>query len=58
MPERRRLLGSRVYCRGLLAFNADHSTLACVVRNFSTFGAKIEFGDGAMRDATDHVIRG
>jgi hypothetical protein len=48
MPERRRLLRSRVYYGGLLAFSADHSTLACVVRNFSTVGARIEFGDGAM----------
>jgi hypothetical protein len=42
MSERRRLFRNRVYYRGLIAFNARHSTLECVVRNFSPFGAKIE----------------
>ena len=57
MPDRRRLLRNRVYYGGLLAFNAQHSTLACVVRNFSPFGARIEFGDGAMLpDEVDFVV--
>ena len=42
MSERRRLFRNRVYYGGLIAFNARHSTLQCVVRNFSPFGAKIE----------------
>jgi hypothetical protein len=42
MSERRRLFRNRVYYGGLIAFNARHSTLECVVRNFSPFGAKIE----------------
>jgi hypothetical protein len=48
MPERRRLLRNRVYYGGLLAFNAGRSTLACIVRDFSPFGAKIEFEDAAI----------
>ncbi|MGH6711988.1 MAG: PilZ domain-containing protein [Bradyrhizobium sp.] len=43
MLERRQLPRSRVYYGGTVAFNARNSTLACVVRNFSPFGAKIEF---------------
>ena len=32
----------------MVAFNARNSTLACVVRNFSQRGAKIEFENSAM----------
>jgi PilZ domain len=42
MSERRRLFRNRVYYGGLLAFNARHSTMECVVRDFSPFGAKIQ----------------
>jgi hypothetical protein len=42
MSDRRRLFRNRVYYGGLIAFNARHSTLECVVRDFSQFGAKIE----------------
>jgi hypothetical protein len=42
MSERRRQSRNRVYYGGLIAFNARHSTLECVVRDFSPFGAKIE----------------
>jgi hypothetical protein len=42
MSERRRLFRNRVYDRRLIAFNARHSTLECLVCNFSLFGAKIE----------------
>lgn len=57
MPDRRRLLRNRVYYGGLLAFKAQHSTLACVVRNFSTSGAKIEFAGGAMLpDEVEFVV--
>ena len=37
-----------VYYGGMVAFNARNSTLACVVRNFSQRGAKIEFENSAM----------
>jgi PilZ domain len=42
MSERRRLFRNRVYYGGWIAFNARHSTLECVVRDFSPFGVKIE----------------
>jgi hypothetical protein len=42
MSDRRRLFRNRVYYGGLIAFNARHSTLECVVRDFSQFGAKIQ----------------
>jgi hypothetical protein len=48
MLERRQLPRSRVYYGGLVAFNARSSTLACVVRNFSRHGAKIEFENSTM----------
>lgn len=44
MTERRRLSRDRVYYGGLLAYNARACSLACVVRNFNEFGAKIELG--------------
>jgi PilZ domain-containing protein len=43
MLDRRQLPRHRVYYGGLVAFNGRHSTVDCVVRNFSLFGAKIEF---------------
>ena len=48
MLERRQLPRNRVYYGGRVAFNARNSTLACVVRNFSLFGAKIEFENAAL----------
>lgn len=48
MLERRKQPRNRVYYGGTVAFNARHSTLACVVRNFTPFGAKIEFEDAAL----------
>ena len=45
MLERRLTPRSRVYYGGIVAFNARNSTVACVVRNFNMFGAKIEFED-------------
>ena len=48
MLERRQHPRNRVYYGGMVAFNARHSTLACVVRNFSPRGAKIEFENSAM----------
>jgi hypothetical protein len=43
MQDRRRMVRNRVYYGGVLAFNARRSTFACVVRNFSGSGAKVEF---------------
>lgn len=49
MHDRRSLFRNRVYYGGLLAFNARNSTVSCIVRNFHTHGAKIEFeGSSAM----------
>ena len=48
MLERRQHPRNRVYYAGMVAFNARNSTLACVVRNFSRRGAKIEFENSAI----------
>ena len=48
MLDRRQHPRNRVYYGGLVAFNARNSTLACVVRNFSQRGAKIEFENSTM----------
>jgi PilZ domain-containing protein len=57
MSDRRQLFRNRVYYGGLVAFNAGNSTLACVVRNFSTSGAKIEFENSAMLpDEVDFAV--
>jgi hypothetical protein len=46
--ERRQFPRNRVYYGGMVAFNARNSTHACVVRNFSQRGAKIEFENSAV----------
>ena len=43
MLDRRQLPRNRVYYGGVVAFNGRNSTVDCVVRNFSLFGAKIEY---------------
>jgi len=43
MLDRRQLPRNRVFYGGRVAFNDRNSTIDCVVRNFSMFGAKIEF---------------
>ena len=48
MVERRQQSRSRVYYGGIVAFNARNSTLPCVVRDFNSFGAKIEFENSAL----------
>jgi hypothetical protein len=48
MSERRQLFRNRVYYGGLVAFNDRQSTLACIVRNFTAFGARIEFENPAL----------
>ncbi|WP_247833021.1 PilZ domain-containing protein [Bradyrhizobium sp. 200] len=57
MLERRQFPRNRVYYGGMVAFNARNSTLACVVRNFSQRGAKIEFENTAtIPDRVDFEI--
>jgi len=57
MLERRQFPRSRVYYGGMVAFNARQSTLACVVRNFSDHGARIEFENSAtLPDRVDFEI--
>jgi hypothetical protein len=48
MLDRRQLPRNRVYYGGMVAFNGRNSTIACVVRNFSMYGAKIEFECAAL----------
>jgi hypothetical protein len=58
MLERRQFPRNRVYYGGMVAFNARNSTLACVVRNFSQRGAKIEFENSAvLPDRVDFEIK-
>ena len=57
MLERRQQPRNRVYYGGMVAFNDRNSTLACVVRNFSMIGAKIEFeGAAFVPDEVDFEI--
>ena len=58
MQERRRQPRDRVYYGGMVAFNDRTSNIACVVRNFSMFGARIEFeGAALVPDKVDFEIR-
>ena len=57
MLERRQFPRDRVYYGGMVTFNARSSTLACVVRNFSPCGARIEFKNPAtMPEQVDFEI--
>ena len=57
MLERRQQPRNRVYYGGMVAFNDRNSTIACVVRNFSMIGAKIEFeGAAFVPDRVDFEI--
>lgn len=58
MQERRRQPRDRVYYGGMVTFNDRTSNIACVVRNFSMFGARIEFeGATLVPDKVDFEIR-
>ena len=58
MLERRRQPRDRVYYGGIVAFNDRTSNIACIVRNFSMFGARIEFeGAALVPDKVDLEIR-
>jgi hypothetical protein len=57
MQDRRQLFRNRVYYGGELAFNGRSSTLACIVRNFSTRGVKIAVeGSAVLPDKLDLTI--
>jgi hypothetical protein len=57
MVERRTSLRRRVYYGGRLAFRARTATIDCIVRNFSTGGAKIELDyPAAAPDRVDLTI--
>jgi len=58
MLERRRQPRDRVYYGGMVTFNDRTSNIACIVRNFSTFGARIEFeGSALVPEEVDFEIR-
>ena len=48
MSEQRQLPRNRVYYGGSVAFNDRSATLACIVRDFTTRGARIEFESAAL----------
>jgi PilZ domain len=48
MLDRRQRFRGRVYYGGVIAFNARQSTMDCLIRNFSPFGAKVEFTNTAL----------
>ncbi len=57
MRERRRLARSRTFYGGVMAFNARQSTMDCVVRDFSSAGAKVTFANpSAVPDAVELTI--
>jgi hypothetical protein len=57
MNDRRQLPRNRVYYGGELVFNGRNSTLTCIVRNFSTRGAKIEIeGSAVLPDKLDFTV--
>jgi hypothetical protein len=57
MFDRRQRFRGRVYYGGVVAVDARNSTINCVVRNFSPFGAKVEFGTTTLLpDEVDFTI--
>lgn len=46
MEDRRKSQRGQTYLGGQIVFNGRASTLDCLIRNFSSEGAKISFGDG------------
>ena len=48
MLDRRQRFRGRVYYGGVIAFNARNSTMDCLIRNISPFGAKVEFTNTAL----------
>jgi len=57
MDNRRRGTRQRVYYGGILTFNSGFSTLACLVRNYTDRGVKIELnGSALLPDRVDLAI--
>src|SRR4051812_39983548 len=57
MLDRRQRFRGRVYYGGAITFNERNSTMDCLVRNFSPFGAKVEFENTALLpDEIDFTI--
>jgi len=57
MSDRRQHPRNRVFYGGIVAFNDRQSTLACVVRNITAFGARIEFENPALLpDEVDFAV--
>ncbi|HMF26772.1 MAG TPA: PilZ domain-containing protein [Pseudolabrys sp.] len=48
MPERRKVVRSRTFLGGVIAFNRRMSIMDCSVRNFSPVGAKVTFTNTAV----------
>ena len=48
MIERRQSARARVIYSGVIAYDDRHSTMDCVVRNFSEDGVKVEFDNTAL----------
>jgi hypothetical protein len=58
MPGRRKDPRSRVFFGGVLAFNDRSSTLECLVRDFSSGGARLEMpGTALIPDRVALVVR-
>jgi hypothetical protein len=57
MDNQRREARQRVYYGGVLSFHAGCSTLACIVRNYSIRGVRIELdGSALLPDRVDLAI--
>ncbi|MDB5567800.1 MAG: type pilus assembly PilZ [Tardiphaga sp.] len=57
MLERRRNYRGRVYYGGRIAFNGRRSTMDCVVRNFSSGGARVDLAHACLlSDEVDFTI--
>ena len=57
MTERRRTVRNRTFLGGVVAFNKGRSAIDCLVRNFSTDGAKVVFADTVLvPDAFDLAV--
>jgi len=59
MEERRKAPRGRTYLAGRIVFNHKTSTTDCIVRNWSSEGARIVFSDlSAIPDAFEFLVPG
>lgn len=57
MLDRRKAFRGRVYYGARIAFNERRSTIDCIIRNFSTDGAKVDLADScALSDEVDLTV--